>query len=142
MQPPGFSLLIWPACIASVLNIGGWGSLPGEEASGSLGKVPIGLHAILYPMHHTSVRLSLVLLVISVPFLHPSLPYSPSPSPSDYSVTVSSPPSASACPALIPRMSREGCSRHHLDMRSPSFCSAARHNSMIVRVAMYCATVL
>ena len=75
------------------------------------------------------------------PYLHPSLPFSTSPSPSDSSITFSTPSSASAFPALIPRISRVGCSHHRLNIRSPGFRSAARNKYMIVWVAMYCATV-
>ena len=52
----GISLLTWPPCIASVLNIKGWYSLPIPEDIGELGTVPIGLHAKLYPTCQTSVR--------------------------------------------------------------------------------------
>ena len=48
-------LLSWPPCITSVLNIGGWSSLPGAEASIALGNVLIGLHATLYTIRQTSV---------------------------------------------------------------------------------------
>ena len=72
------SLLTWFPYIGRVLNIGGWSSLPGAEASGALGIVPVGLHVTLYPICQTSAQSSLVLLVISVPSLHPTLPYSPS----------------------------------------------------------------
>ena len=33
---------------------GGWSSLPGAEANGTLGTVPIGLYATLYTIRHTS----------------------------------------------------------------------------------------
>ena len=42
------SLLTWPSCISSMLNIGGWSSLPGTEASVALGTVLSGLCATLY----------------------------------------------------------------------------------------------
>ena len=67
------SLLTWTPCINSMLNIGGWNSLPGAEARCALGTVPIGLSAILCIIGHISVWLSVVLLVISVS-LTPSLP--------------------------------------------------------------------
>ena len=71
--------------------------------------------------------------------LLPHLPYSPSPS--DSSVPVSYPSSATACHTLIPRISREGYSHHHLDRCIHSFCSHARYKSMIGQVATYCTTV-
>ena len=117
--PDALSLLTCPPCIASVLNIRGWCSLPRAEASRALGTVPIGLCATLYPIRQTSVQLSLVILVMSVPSLHPSLPYSPSPSPSDSSVPISPPSSTAACPALIPSISIISWYRHFLDRRSP-----------------------
>ena len=75
------SLLTWPSCITSVLNIMGWSYLPIAEASVALCTIPIGLRATLSPIRHTSVRSSLIILAISVPSLHPYLPYSPSPPP-------------------------------------------------------------
>ena len=70
------SILTWNPCIATMINIGGWISLPGTEDSGALGTVPIGLRATLYPILQTSVWLSLVLLFILVPYFHTSLPCS------------------------------------------------------------------
>ena len=129
---------------------GGGGPLPRVEASGTLVTIPIGLRVILYPRCQISFRSSLVLLVISVPSLHPYLPKStspypsPSPSPYDYSVPnpPPTPPSSAACLTIIPRISRVGCSHHFLDRCSPRFRSAARKKSMIGRVAIYCTTVL
>ena len=123
-------LLTWPPCIAGILNIGGWISLPGAEDSGTLGTVHIGLCSTLYPIRQTSVLSSLVLPVISVPSLHTSLPYSPS---SYYSsIPVPSTPSSASCPALIPRISRSGCSHHRLDRHSPVFLFSSRHKFMIL----------
>ena len=76
------------------------------------------------------------------PSLHNSLFYSPSPSPYDPSVPISPSTSASACPALIPRISIARWSHHFLDSHIPGFLSVTRHKSMIVWVAIYCATVL
>ena len=67
------------------------------------------------------------------------LPYSPSNSNS--STPVYSPPSSATRLALIPMISRAGCSHHRLDRRIPVFRSAAKHKSMIVRVVIYCAAV-
>ena len=133
-----------------MLNIGGWSSVPGEETSGVLGTVLIGLHAALYPTCQSFVRSPLVLLVISVPYLHHSLYYYPSTSPttstSPYNSSPPPPPPsthtfAAACPVLIPRISRAGSYHHCLDMSIPGFCSATRHKSMIGRVTIYCATL-
>ena len=66
-------LLTWHTFVAIVLNIGGWVSLPGVEARGALGTVPIGLRATLCLIRKISVWSSLVLLVISV-YLPPSFP--------------------------------------------------------------------
>ena len=68
------SLLTWPPCIASVLHIRDWSSLPGAEASDALGTIPIGLCDTLSPISHTYVQSSLVLLFISVPSFHTYLP--------------------------------------------------------------------
>ena len=48
-------LLTWPPFIDSVLNIGGWSSLPRAYARGALGTVPIGLRATLCLIRHISV---------------------------------------------------------------------------------------
>ena len=137
-----FFFLTWPPCIASMLNIRGWSSLPAAESSGSLVTVHIGLRSILCLIHQISVWLSMVLQVISV-FLPPSLPILLS-----LSLSLQSfrpyvpPPSAAACPALIPRISRAGWYHHRLYRRSPFFCSTARHKYMIGRFVMNCVTVL
>ena len=47
MAALSLSLLNWPPLISSVPNIRGWNYLPGAEARGSLGPVPIGLCATL-----------------------------------------------------------------------------------------------
>ena len=49
------SLLKWPPCISSMLNLWGWGSLPGAEASGPLGTAPIALRATLYLIRQISI---------------------------------------------------------------------------------------
>ena len=41
------SILTWPPWISSMTNIRGWNSLPGAEARGALGTIPIGLRATL-----------------------------------------------------------------------------------------------
>ena len=74
------SLLIWPLFIASPLNIGGWSYLPGAEARGTLGTVPIGLGATLYPLSDiclivssSTSHFSLSISILSYPTLHFSL---------------------------------------------------------------------
>ena len=42
------SILNWPLCVASMLNIGGCSSLPGAETRGASSTVPSGLCATLY----------------------------------------------------------------------------------------------
>ena len=59
-----FYILTWHLRIANVLNVRGWNSLPGVEARGVLGTIPIGLHATLFLISHISVCSSMVLLVI------------------------------------------------------------------------------
>ena len=68
-------LLTWPPRIASMLNIGGWSSLPREEANGTLGTVPNGLRAALYlPLARPlSKRLWLFYHIISSPSSFPTL---------------------------------------------------------------------
>ena len=52
-----------------------------------------------------------------------------------------SPISATACPDLIPRISRAGCSHHLCESCTPGIHSAISYNSMIGQVTMYCAAV-
>ena len=47
-NPLSVSLFTWPPCIASMLNIGGWSSLPWAEPRGALGTVHSGLRDTLY----------------------------------------------------------------------------------------------
>ena len=49
------SLLTWNPCIAGVINIRGYNYLPGSEARGTLGNVPIGLRATLCLIRQISV---------------------------------------------------------------------------------------
>ena len=72
---------------------------------------------------------------------HMPIPYSPYLSASNSSTLVFPYPYIASFSALIPKKSWAGCSQHFLDRRIPSFCSAARHNSMIGRVVIYCATL-
>ena len=135
-----FSLLTWNSYISLMLNMGGWGPLPISEASGALGSVPSELRATIYiynlPDLHRNVSSS---SIISLPILHPPLPYSHSLL--DYSVSISSPPYDSTFPFLIPRVSRMGCSHHRLDRHIPGFRSATRHKFIIGLFTMYSATV-
>ena len=132
------SLLTWYPRSPSMPSIGGWYSLPVTEARGALGAVPSGLRATL------NNYLSSLHLIFSGPssclpyfipsvykYLSPSESYNP----------VSSPISSSTCAALISRISREGCSHHLQESRTPGLQSTTRHNSMIGRVVMYCTTV-
>ena len=49
------SLLTWPSCIASKINIKGWNYVPKTEARVSLCIIPIGLRATLCLIRYISV---------------------------------------------------------------------------------------
>ena len=121
-----------------MLNIGGWVSLHGEEASGALSTAPSGLRATLHipPVRLPSKRLWFLYHII--------------PSPSSASTLL--PLSLRLqffCPHILlphlhccishhyPQDNQAVCSHHLLDRRIPGFRSTARHKSMIGWVAMY-----
>ena len=136
-------ILICHPCTASVISIGGWGYLPWAESSGALVTATIRSHDTLCIICHIYMYDRIWFSYsFQYPSLHPSIYYSPSLSSSDSSVPISLPPYDAACPTLISMISREGCSNHCLDRRSPGFRSTARHKFVIVQVAMYCATML
>ena len=127
------SLLTWPPCIYSMLDVGGWNSLPGAEVRGKLYTVPSGLSATLHLhctrslskrlqfFYHIIISLSSDLTLISLSLqLRLRLP-----------PPVYSPPFAATFPVLISMIFRSGFSYHRLDRHIPGFRSAARHNSMI-----------
>ena len=102
-----FCLWTWPPCIASMLNIRGWNSLLGAEARGALGTVPYSIMCfIMSYLSDLHLIVSCSPSYFRFPPLILSLSCSPSPSLSYSSVAVSSPISAAACPALIPRILR------------------------------------
>ena len=78
--------------------------------------------ATLYPLLLSQTRESSVL----TPLLYSSSPYS----------------SASAAVSLTPARSSTACLHHCIPSRAPHFLSAVFHRSRIVRVAIYCVTVL
>ena len=71
------SLLTWPTCIYSMINIGGRSSLPGSEAKDALGTIPSGLRATLYlyPTRPRPKSLWLFYHIITYPSPDPTLIY-------------------------------------------------------------------
>ena len=71
------SLLTWPIFIYSILNVGGYISLPGSEARVSSGTVPSGLRATLYihPVRSPPKPLQFFYHIILSPSSAPTLLY-------------------------------------------------------------------
>ena len=75
-----FSLLTWPPWISSAPNNGGYNYLPGAEARGALGTVPIGLCAtLIYSPSNICLIFSgsssnLILSPSALPYPTPSIP--------------------------------------------------------------------